>query len=124
VLFAREGADVAIQYLYEDADAAVTRDAVVAEGRRAILIPGNVGDRKSCQTAVERTVREFGGLDELVNNAAFQAHSHRLEDLSEEHLDLTIRTNLHGYHILPVVGGYGGIWWAGPACVERAAGRA
>jgi NAD(P)-dependent dehydrogenase (short-subunit alcohol dehydrogenase family) len=100
VLFAREGADVAIQYLCEDADAAVTRDAVAAEGRRAILIPGDVGGRKFCQHAVERTVRELGGLDVLVNNAAFQVHSHRLEDLSEEHFDLTIRTNLHGYYFM------------------------
>ena len=100
VLFAREGADVAIQYLCEDKDAQCTADAVAAEGRRAILIPGDVGDRKFCQRAVARTVRELGGLDVLVNNAAFQVHSHRLEDLGEEHFDLTIRTNLHGYYFM------------------------
>ncbi|MDP9198617.1 MAG: SDR family oxidoreductase [Pseudomonadota bacterium] len=100
VLFAREGADVAIQYLCEDKDAEQTADAVTAEGRRAILIPGDVGDRKLCQRAVARTVRELGGLDVLVNNAAFQVHSHRLEDLDEEHFDLTIRTNLYGYYFM------------------------
>jgi NAD(P)-dependent dehydrogenase (short-subunit alcohol dehydrogenase family) len=100
VLFAREGADIAIQYLCEDADAAATRDAVVAEGRRAILVPGDVSDRKFCDNAVKRTLRELGGLDVLVNNAAFQVHAHRLEDLTEEHFDLTIRTNLHGYYFM------------------------
>jgi NAD(P)-dependent dehydrogenase (short-subunit alcohol dehydrogenase family) len=100
VLFAREGADIAIQYLCEDADAAATRDAVVAEGRRAILVPGDVSDRKFCENAVKRTLRELGGLDVLVNNAAFQVHAHRLEDLTEEHFDLTIRTNLHGYYFM------------------------
>jgi NAD(P)-dependent dehydrogenase (short-subunit alcohol dehydrogenase family) len=100
VLFAREGADVAIQYLCEDGDAQQTRDAVIAEGRRAILIPGDVGDRNLCQRAVARTVRELGGLDVLVNNAAFQVHTHRLEDLTDEHFDLTIRTNLHGYYFM------------------------
>jgi NAD(P)-dependent dehydrogenase (short-subunit alcohol dehydrogenase family) len=100
VLFAREGADVAIQYLCEDGDAQQTHDAVIAEGRRAILIPGDVGDRNLCQRAVARTVRELGGLDVLVNNAAFQVHTHRLEDLTDEHFDLTIRTNLHGYYFM------------------------
>ena len=100
VLFAREGADIAIQYLCEDADAEATRAAVVAEGRRAILIPGDVGDRAFCRRAVERTVRELGALDVLVNNAAFQVHAHRLEDLAEEHFDLTLRTNLYGCYFL------------------------
>ena len=100
VLFAREGADVAIQYLCEDADAEATRAAIVSEGRRAILIPGDVGDRAFCRRAVERTVRELGALDVLVNNAAFQVHAHRLEDLTEEHFDLTMRTNLYGCYFL------------------------
>jgi NAD(P)-dependent dehydrogenase (short-subunit alcohol dehydrogenase family) len=96
VLFAREGADVAIQYLCEHEDAEVTRKAVESEGRRAILLPGDVGDRKSCAAAVEKTVEELGRLDVLVNNAAFQVHVPRLEDLTEEHFDLTLRTNLYG----------------------------
>jgi NAD(P)-dependent dehydrogenase (short-subunit alcohol dehydrogenase family) len=97
VLFAREGADVAIQYLCEHADAEVTKAAVESEGRRAILIPGDVSSRPFCGQAVRRTVEDLGAIDVLVNNAAFQAHVPRLEDLSEEHLDLTLKTNLHGY---------------------------
>jgi NAD(P)-dependent dehydrogenase (short-subunit alcohol dehydrogenase family) len=96
VLFAREGADVAIQYLCEHADAGATRAAVEAEGRRAILLPGDVADRESCRRAVERTVEELGRLDILVNNAAFQVHVPRFEDLTEEHFDLTVKTNLYG----------------------------
>jgi NAD(P)-dependent dehydrogenase (short-subunit alcohol dehydrogenase family) len=97
VLFAREGADVAIAYLAEDADAERTREAVEAEGRRAILVKGDVTDREHCREAVARTVRELGRLDVLVNNAAFQVHASDFEDLSPEHFDETIRTNLYGY---------------------------
>lgn len=97
VLFAREGADIAIVYLNEDGDAEETRHAVQGEGRRAILIPGDVTDSSFCDQAVERTVREFGRLDILVNNAAFQEHLPSLEDLSDEQLDLTFRTNIYGY---------------------------
>ncbi len=96
VLFAREGADVAIQYLCEHADAEATKAAVEAEGRRAILIPGDVGNRAFCRAAVRRTIREFGRLDILVNNAAFQSHVPRLEDLSRRQFELTLRTNLGG----------------------------
>ena len=85
VLFAREGADIAVQYLCEQGDAEATRAAIEAEGRRAILIPGDVSRRTFCQEAVRRTVDEFGRLDILVNNAAFQVHVPRLEDLTEEH---------------------------------------
>jgi NAD(P)-dependent dehydrogenase (short-subunit alcohol dehydrogenase family) len=98
VLYAREGADVAIVYLAsEDADAEETREAVEAEGRRCLLIPGDVSDYDFCEEAVERTVRELGKLDILVNNAAFQEHSHDIDGLSLEHFDRTIRTNLYGY---------------------------
>ncbi len=100
VLFAREGADVAIQYLCEHADAEETRRAVEAEGRRAILLPGDVSRRDSCQRAVRETVEALGRLDVLVNNAAFQVHVPRLEDLTEEHFDLTVRTNLYGYFFM------------------------
>jgi NAD(P)-dependent dehydrogenase (short-subunit alcohol dehydrogenase family) len=96
VLFAREGADIVIQFLCEEGDAQVTKAAVEAEGRRAILIPGDVGDRGFCAKAVEKTVRELGAIDILVNNAAFQVHAGRIEDLTEEHFELTVRTNLHG----------------------------
>jgi NAD(P)-dependent dehydrogenase (short-subunit alcohol dehydrogenase family) len=97
VLYAREGADVAIVYLNEDEDAEETRRAVESEGRRAILIPGDVTDPEFCREAVETTVRELGGLDVLVNNAAFQEHASSLEDITEEQLDRTFKTNIYGY---------------------------
>jgi NAD(P)-dependent dehydrogenase (short-subunit alcohol dehydrogenase family) len=98
VLFAREGADVAIVYLpAEEEDARETQSAVEAEGRRALLIPGDVTDPKFCIDAVEQTVNELGKLDILVNNAAFQQHQVSLEDISDEQWDLTFRTNVYGY---------------------------
>lgn len=97
VLFAREGADVAIAHLAEDQDAEETRKGVEAEGRRCLVVRGDVRDSKFCKQLVKRTVDEFGKLDVLVNNAAFQVHSKRLEDLSDDHFDETIRTNLYGY---------------------------
>ncbi|HEU4882222.1 MAG TPA: SDR family oxidoreductase [Longimicrobium sp.] len=97
VLFAREGADVAIVYLNEHQDAEETKAAVEKEGRRCILIPGDVRDPRFCEHAVARTVRELGGLNVLVNNAAFQEHVQGLEDLTDEHLDMTMRTNVYGY---------------------------
>jgi NAD(P)-dependent dehydrogenase (short-subunit alcohol dehydrogenase family) len=97
VLFAREGADVAIVYLSEDQDAETTRQAVVDEGRRALLIPGDVTDSAFCQDAVSQTVEELGGLDILVNNAAFQEHAEALEDITDEQLERTFRTNIFGY---------------------------
>jgi NAD(P)-dependent dehydrogenase (short-subunit alcohol dehydrogenase family) len=100
VLFAREGADVAVQYLCEHADAETTKAAVEAEGRRAILIPGDVGSRAFCRSAVRRTLKAFGRLDILVNNAAFQSHVPRLEDLSRRQFELTLRTNLGGLFFL------------------------
>lgn len=100
VLFAREGADVAIAYLAEDADAEVTKAAVEQEGRRAILIPGDVADPAFAKAAVERTLDAFGRLDILVNNAAFQEHVPEFEDLTDEHFDRTLKTNLYGYFYL------------------------
>lgn len=97
VLYAREGADVAIVYLSEHEDAEETRQAVENEGRRAVLIPGDVSDPEFCRHAVETTIDELGGLDILVNNAAFQEHAKSLEDISEEQLDRTFKTNIYGY---------------------------
>jgi NAD(P)-dependent dehydrogenase (short-subunit alcohol dehydrogenase family) len=98
VLFAREGADVAIIYLDdEDADAKETRRLVRKEGTDCLLIPGDVKDPAFCEQAVAKTIKRFGKLDVLVNNAAFQEHAAGLEELSEEHFDLTIKTNLYGY---------------------------
>jgi NAD(P)-dependent dehydrogenase (short-subunit alcohol dehydrogenase family) len=97
VLYAREGADVAIVYLNEHRDADETKHAVEAEGRRCITIAGDVVDMRFCEAAVEETLRQFGQLDILVNNAAFQEHAEQLEDLTEQHFDQTIKTNLYGY---------------------------
>jgi hypothetical protein len=97
-LFAREGADVAILHLpQEQEDADTVLEKVTAEGRRGITIAGDVRDRDFCFDAARRTVAEFGRLDVLVNNAAFQLHVSRFEDLTEAHFDLTIKTNLYGY---------------------------
>ena len=98
VLFAREGADVAIGYLRaEQRDAEETRDAVEREGRRCLLVPGDVTSPRYCASAVARTVRAFGRLDVLVNNAAFQKNVDSVEQLSVEQWDRTFRTNIHGY---------------------------
>lgn len=97
VLFAREGADVAIVYLDEHDDAQVTRRHVEAEGRRCLLLPGDVRDSAFCEAAVQQTVEAFGGLDILVNNAAFQLHADAIEELTDEHLQMTLDTNIGGY---------------------------
>jgi NAD(P)-dependent dehydrogenase (short-subunit alcohol dehydrogenase family) len=97
VLYAREGADVAIVYLSEDEDAKITKRAVEQEGQRCILIRGDVSDPAFCKQAVEQTVQQLGGLDILVNNAAFQEHTSDILDLTDEHFDLTLKTNLYGY---------------------------
>ena len=98
VLFAREGADVAIVYLpVEESDAKTTQKAVEEEGRRALLIPGDVQDSAFCAEAVDRSVSEFGRLDILVNNAAYQQHQKSIADISDEQLDRTFRTNIYGY---------------------------
>ena len=98
VLYAREGADVAIVYLSaEQSDAEETKEAVEAEGRTCLLIPGDVKDPKFCAGAVEKTVAAFGRLDILVNNAAYQETREKLEDISDEDFDITFRTNVYGY---------------------------
>jgi NAD(P)-dependent dehydrogenase (short-subunit alcohol dehydrogenase family) len=97
VLFAREGADVAVAHLDEAEDAEVTRGAVEAEGQRCITMAGDVADAGFCKAAVAQTLKAFGRLDILVNNAAFQEHVQDFEDLSEDHFDRTIKTNLYGY---------------------------
>jgi NAD(P)-dependent dehydrogenase (short-subunit alcohol dehydrogenase family) len=97
VLFAREGADVAIVYLSEDVDAEETRDYVEAEGQRCLLVRGDVRDPAFCRDAVAKTVKAFGKLSILVNNAAFQEHAESIEDITDEHFDETLRTNLYGY---------------------------
>ena len=98
VLYAREGADVAIVYLpAEQSDAEVVQRAVQKEGRRSFLLPGDVTDRHFCDRAVAETVSHLGKLDILVNNAAYQETRDQLEDISDEDWDLTFQTNIYGY---------------------------
>jgi NAD(P)-dependent dehydrogenase (short-subunit alcohol dehydrogenase family) len=97
ILFAREGADVAIAYLDEHEDAEDTRRMVEAEGRRCITMAGDVAKAKFCQAAVKHTAKELGALDILVNNAAFQEHVNDFVDLEDDHFDRTLKTNLYGY---------------------------
>lgn len=97
VLFAREGADVAIGYLDEHEDARETADRVEAEGRRCILLPGDVSDPAYAVSAVKETLDAFGRIDVLVNNAAFQQHVGDVLDLTDEQFDRTLKTNLYGY---------------------------
>lgn len=98
VLFAREGADVAFTYLKEEQrDADETKRAIEAEGAKAIALVGDVTDAKTCRKLVDQTVDEFGKLDILVNNAAFQQHQESLEDVTEEQWDRTFKTNIYAY---------------------------
>ena len=97
VLFAREGAKLAILYKEEERDAEKTLALVAEEGSEAILIRGDVGKRSFCEEAVERAVKKLGRLDVLVNNAAEQHEADDLAEISEDQLEKTFRTNLFGY---------------------------
>src|SRR5690606_18556054 len=94
IAFAKEGADLAVLYLNEHEDAKETRRLVEEHGGRCITIAGDIGDEKFCRQAVEQTVRELGGLDILVNNAAEQHVRENLEEISAEQLERTFRTNI------------------------------
>lgn len=94
VLFAREGADVAILYLNEHEDAADTKKFVEAEGRRAICIPGDLGSRDFCFKAVQQVVDTFGKLDILINNAGEQHPDENIEDITEEQMRRTFQSNI------------------------------
>ena len=97
VLFAREGADVTVAYLNEHDDAAETKRCIEAEGRRCVLVAGDVKKAKFAQKVVAKTIEAFGRLDVVVNNAAFQEHAESIEDITEERLEETFRTNIFGY---------------------------
>lgn len=92
--FAKEGADVAIGYLNEDGDANETKGAIEQLGRRCLAIAGDIGEESTCQKLVEQTVKEFGHLDILVNNAAEQHPQESIEDITAEQLERTFRTNI------------------------------
>ena len=97
VLFAREGADIAVAFHSSTSDAEETKRCVEAEGRRCLLLQGDVKDDAYCRRAVAKTVKRFGRLDVLVNNAAFQEHADKLEDLDDARLLETFDTNILGY---------------------------
>jgi NAD(P)-dependent dehydrogenase (short-subunit alcohol dehydrogenase family) len=102
-LFAREGADVAILYLCEHDDAAKTKRIVEGEGRRAITIPGDLGDKEFCEAAVRQTVDQLGRLDILVNNAGEQHYDKDIRDITEDQLKRTFQTNIFGMFFLTQV---------------------
>jgi NAD(P)-dependent dehydrogenase (short-subunit alcohol dehydrogenase family) len=99
-LFAREGADIAILYLCEHDDAAKTKEIVEKEGRRAMTIPGDIGDRQFCKQAVKQAVDQLGRLDILVNNAGEQHNDQDIEDITEDQLRRTFQTNIFGMFFL------------------------
>jgi NAD(P)-dependent dehydrogenase (short-subunit alcohol dehydrogenase family) len=99
-LFAREGADVAILYLCEHDDAAKTKEIVEQEGRKAITIAGDIGDKSFCEKAVRQTVDKLGRLDILVNNAGEQHSDQDIADITEDQLKRTFQTNIFGMFYL------------------------
>jgi len=99
-LFAREGADVAILYLCEHDDAAKTKAIVEQEGRRAIAIAGDIGDKQFCERAVQQTVDQFGRLDIIINNAGEQHNDQDIADITEDQLRRTFQTNIFGTFFL------------------------
>ena len=99
-LFARERADIAISYLCEHEDAAKTKEIVEREGRRAITIAGDLGDKAFCEAAVKQTVDELGGLDILINNAGEQHYDEDIGNITEEQLKRTFQTNIFSMFFL------------------------
>ncbi len=100
IAFAREGADVLISYLQEDADAAETRRLVESAGRKAVLVRGDIQSGDHCRAIVSKCVEELGGIDILVNNAAHQASFKDIVDISDEEWELTFRVNIHAMFYL------------------------
>ena len=99
-LYAREGADIAIIYLCEHDDAAETKRIVEQEGRRAITIAGDLGDKQFCERVVQQTVDQLGGLDILVNNAGEQHYDKDIRDISEDQLNRTFQSNIFSMFFL------------------------
>ena len=94
IAFAREGADVLISYLNEDSDARETAGYVEQAGRKAVLVPGDVSEAAHCREIIATAVQEFGKVDILVNNAAYQMTHPSLDEISDEEWDYTFRTNI------------------------------
>jgi NAD(P)-dependent dehydrogenase (short-subunit alcohol dehydrogenase family) len=100
IAYAREGADLLVSYLSEEEDAQETKRLVEAEGRRCVLMPGDIQHEAHCRAIVERAVNELGGLDILVNNAAHQASFSDIGEISAEEWELTFRVNIHAmFHL-------------------------
>jgi NAD(P)-dependent dehydrogenase (short-subunit alcohol dehydrogenase family) len=100
VLFAREGAEVALVYLEETEDAQITASAIRGEGKEALLMRGDVSDKVFCDNVVGKTIEQFGKLDVIVNNAAEQHPQEEITDISPEQLRKTFETNLFGYFFM------------------------
>ncbi|MBE9014159.1 SDR family oxidoreductase, partial [Pseudanabaenaceae cyanobacterium LEGE 13415] len=98
--FAREGADVLIAYLNEDQDAQETVQVVQKEGRKCIAVPGDIREEAHCQQIIDRAMSEFGKLDILVNNAAFQMVRQSIEEIPSEEFDRTFKTNIYAMFYL------------------------
>jgi NAD(P)-dependent dehydrogenase (short-subunit alcohol dehydrogenase family) len=100
IAFAREGADILISYLNEHDDAKETARLIEEAGRKAVLLPGDISQEEQCKQIINRAVEEFGSVDILVNNAAFQMSHESLQDLSSEELDHTFKTNIYAMFYL------------------------
>ncbi|MGW4714420.1 SDR family oxidoreductase [Nocardia sp. NPDC004260] len=100
IAYAREGADVLISYLNEDEDAKEVADLVTQAGRKAVLVPGDLSEAAHCRAVIDRAVREFGKIDVLVSNAAFQMTHETLEEISDEEFEHTVKLNINAYFYL------------------------
>lgn len=100
IAFAREGADVLIAYLNEDEDARDVERYVTEAGRKCVLVPGDLSDPAHCRRVVEKAVEEFGGIDILVSNAAYQMTHDTLDEITDEEFDYTFRLNIGAYFYL------------------------
>lgn len=100
IAYAREGADIVVSYLNEDEDAEDTKRLVEEAGRKAVLISGDIQDPAHCRTIVETAVKEFGGIDILVNNAAHQASFNSIDEITDEEWELTFKVNIHAMFYL------------------------
>lgn len=100
IAFAREGADILIAYLCEDDDARSVKQLIEDEGRKAVLAAGDLRDAEHCRAVIERAVRELGGMDILVNNAAHQTTFNDIGDISDEEWRLTFEVNIHAMFFL------------------------
>lgn len=100
IAFAREGADILISYLNEHDDANETARYVTDEGRKAVVVPGDISNEEHCQLLINRAVEELGGLDILINNAAFQMARESIQEVSAEEWDYTFRTNIYSMFYL------------------------